>query len=185
MHEYLENETILAEGIHSFTDIDFLDIMEDINESVQDGSISWMHLDGNESAPEVIQFFAEDEDPTIYHKIYDKFIQYQKQYLKEYSTKNYDIDYSNCEKSYILKYSEGMHGEHHFDDLVDGKVRRVTVVYYPNDEYSGGEIEFPRFNVKIKPKKDQALVFPANFIHEHIIHPTQNGVRYLIGGFFY
>jgi hypothetical protein len=185
MHEYLENETVLGEGIHSFTDIGFLDIMKDINESVENGSISWMHLDGNAEAPEVIQFFADDEDPSIYHKIYDAFIVYQKQYLKEYSTKNYDIDYSNCEKSYILKYSEGMHGEHHFDDLVDGKTRRVTVVYYPNDDYSGGEIEFPRFNVKLKPIKDQALVFPANFVHEHIIYPTEKGTRYLIGGFFY
>jgi hypothetical protein len=185
MHTYLENEKILGEGIHSFTDINFLDIMEDINNSVADGSISWMHLADDINAPEVIQFFAEDKDPSIYNKIYSKFIEYQKQYLKEYSTKNYDINYSNCEKSYILKYSPGMHGEHHFDDLVDGKTRRVTVVYYPNDDYSGGEIEFPRFNVRIKPKKDQALVFPANFIHEHIIYATEEGTRYLIGGFFY
>lgn len=185
MHTYLENESILGEGIHSFKDINFLDILNDINDSVERGSRSWMHLNDDKNAPEVIQFFSEDEDPTIYNKIYDKFIQYEKQFLKEYSTKNYDINYSNCEKSYILKYSEGMHGEHHFDDLVDGKIRRVTVVYYPNDDYTGGEIEFPRFNVLIKPTKDQALVFPANFIHEHVIYPTQSGTRYLVGAFFY
>jgi hypothetical protein len=185
MHTYLENETVLAEGIHSFTNIGFTDIMEDINTSVENGLRSWMHLDNNISAPEVIQFFSEDEDPSIYNKIYDKFIKYEKQFLKEYGTKNYGIEYSNCEKSYILKYSPGMHGEHHFDDLVDGKTRRVSVVYYPNDNYTGGEIEFPRFNVKVKPEKDQALVFPANFVHEHIISSIKEGTRYIIGGFFY
>jgi hypothetical protein len=185
VHTYLENETILAEGIHSFTDIDFVNIMEDINASVENGSRAWMHLDNNINNPEVIQFFAEDEDPSIYNKIYNKFIVYEKQFLKEYGTKNYGIEYPNCEKSYILKYSPGMHGEHHFDDLVDGKIRRVSIVYYPNDNYTGGEIEFPRFNVKVKPEKDQALVFPANFVHEHIIYSIKEGTRYIIGGFFY
>ena len=84
MHTYLENESILAEGIHSFTDIGFVDIMEDINASVENGSRSWMHLDNNIDAPEVIQFFETDKDPYIYHKIYDTFIEYEKQFLKEY-----------------------------------------------------------------------------------------------------
>lgn len=185
MHQYLKNEVIIAEGIHSFFNIDFTNILNDINNLVLTGKKSWMHLDNNKMAPEVIQFFADDEDPSIYNKVYDKFIVYQKQYLKEYSTNDYDIDYSNCEKIYIMKYSDGMNGVHHFDDLVDGKIRRVTVLYYPNDNYDGGEVEFPRFNVIIKPEVDQLLVFPGNFVYEHVIHPTKNGTRYLIGGFFY
>lgn len=185
MHKYLDNEYILAEGIHSFSKINFTEILNDINEKVADGSIFWSHLDNNPSAPEVIQFFPEDEDKFLYNKIYNKFIEYQKQYLKEYSTDRYDIEYSSCEKIYIMKYSEGMEGVQHFDDLVPGKIRRVTVLYYPNDNYDGGEIEFPRFNVIIKPEEDQALVFPANFVYEHVIYTTKNGVRYLIGGFFY
>ena len=56
--------------------------------------------------------------------------------------------------------------------------RRVSVVYYFNDDYEGGEIVFPRFNVEIKPKANQLALFPANYMYNHNVKEITKGTRY-------
>ena len=52
--------------------------------------------------------------------------------------------------------------------------------YFLNDNYIGGEIEFARFNLKIKPKANQALFFPSNYVYNHQVHDVISGTRYTI-----
>ena len=59
------------------------------------------------------------------------------------------------------------------------------MVYYPNDDYEGGELEFLHFGVKIKPKAGQLFLFPSAYSYEHRIHPVTSGnERYTIVSFF-
>jgi hypothetical protein len=53
--------------------------------------------------------------------------------------------------------------------------RTVSMVYYPNDDYEGGELEFLHFGVKIKPKAKQLFLFPSGFSYEHKVHPVLSG----------
>jgi predicted 2-oxoglutarate/Fe(II)-dependent dioxygenase YbiX len=53
--------------------------------------------------------------------------------------------------------------------------RTTAMVYYPNDDYEGGELEFIHFGVKIKPKAGQLFLFPAAYSYEHKIHPVTDG----------
>lgn len=39
------------------------------------------------------------------------------------------------------------------------------VVYYYNDNYEGGEIEYPDFNISIKPKPGMLVTHPAETMH--------------------
>lgn len=43
-----------------------------------------------------------------------------------------------------------------------------AVIYYINDDYDGGEINFPEFNLKIKPNANSFILFPSNenYVHE-------------------
>jgi predicted 2-oxoglutarate/Fe(II)-dependent dioxygenase YbiX len=63
--------------------------------------------------------------------------------------------------------------------------RTTSLVYYPNDDYEGGELEFIHFGVKIKPKAGQLFLFPAGYSYEHKIHPvTGGGYRRTMVSFF-
>ena len=42
----------------------------------------------------------------------------------------------------------------------------IGCLMYLNDEYLGGEIRFPDYNITIKPKKGTCVFFPCHFKHE-------------------
>lgn len=83
----------------------------------------------------------------------------------------------------ILKYGASHHFKEHQDD---SKMypRTFSISYYLNDDYSGGEIEFPRFGLKIKPIANQAVIFPANYVYNHMVHPVTSGYRWAVVNWF-
>lgn len=81
----------------------------------------------------------------------------------------------------ILKYGKGQKFTNHIDDHPDYH-RRVSTVYYLNEDYTGGEINFPRFNVTLKPKANQMIVFPSTYVYNHSVSPVIEGTRYAVVG---
>ena len=51
-------------------------------------------------------------------------------------------------------------------------------MYYLNDDYEGGEIFFPDYNLKIKPKPNSLLMFPGNENYAHGVKEVTKGFRY-------
>lgn len=83
----------------------------------------------------------------------------------------------------ILKYGKDNHFVNHYDD---GKAfkRTISMSFYLNDNYEGGEIEFARFGLKIKPVANQAIFFPSNYVYNHTVHPVTSGLRYAVVGWW-
>jgi hypothetical protein len=79
----------------------------------------------------------------------------------------------------ILKYGVGQKFVNHIDDHPDFH-RRISTLYYINDDYSGGEINFPRFNLSFKPKANQMIVFPSTYVYNHSVSPVTEGTRYAV-----
>jgi len=79
----------------------------------------------------------------------------------------------------ILKYGEGQQFTNHIDDHPSYH-RRVSTVYYLNENYTGGEINFPRFNITLKPKANQMIVFPSTYVYNHSVSPVIEGERYAV-----
>jgi len=79
----------------------------------------------------------------------------------------------------ILKYGKGQKFTNHIDDHKDYH-RRVSTVYYLNDNYTGGEINFPRFNINFKPKANQMIVFPSTYVYNHSVSEVTEGFRYAV-----
>ena len=79
----------------------------------------------------------------------------------------------------ILKYGEGQFFTNHIDDHPDYH-RRVSTLYYLNDNYSGGELNFPRFNLSFKPKANHMVVFPSTYVYNHSVSPVTEGERYAV-----
>jgi len=79
----------------------------------------------------------------------------------------------------ILKYGKGQQFTNHIDDHPSYH-RRVSTVYYLNENYTGGEINFPRFGVTLKPKANQMIVFPSTYVYNHSVSPVIEGERYAV-----
>lgn len=79
----------------------------------------------------------------------------------------------------VLKYKTGQEYKAHHDG--GGPTGRcVSAICYLNSDYSGGEIEFPNFNIKIKPEPGMLILFPSNYAYAHIAHPVTDGTKYAI-----
>jgi hypothetical protein len=81
----------------------------------------------------------------------------------------------------FVKYEgEGTHFNIHADH---GPAYNCTVsaVIYINEDYEGGEIEFPRLDNYIhKPKVGDIAIFPSNYIYEHASLPMKSGTKYCV-----
>jgi len=78
-----------------------------------------------------------------------------------------------------LKYKENTEYKTHYDGCTSTH-RHISCILYLNDDYVGGEIEFPHFNVKIKPQAGMFLMFPSNFAYAHTAKPVLQGTKYAI-----
>jgi hypothetical protein len=79
----------------------------------------------------------------------------------------------------ILKYGPEQKVIDHIDDSQKHH-RRISTVYYLNDNYTGGEIVFPRFEITYKPVANEFLVFPSNYVYNHSVLPVTEGTRYSV-----
>jgi Rps23 Pro-64 3,4-dihydroxylase Tpa1-like proline 4-hydroxylase len=86
---------------------------------------------------------------------------------------------------FIKKYDVGAYMGSHIDSYDDDQdPLTVSMVVYLNDDYEGGEINFPDFNISIKPEAGSVVVFESkDTFHEPA--ETTSGNKYLIPIFFY
>lgn len=81
----------------------------------------------------------------------------------------------------FVKYEgQGKHFNIHADH---GPAYNTTVsaVIYINDDYEGGEIQFPRLDgYTLTPKVGDIAIFPSNYIYEHASLPMKSGTKYCV-----
>lgn len=151
------------------------DVNKEIDEDIDKKAMSTMYIQNIRRTGT-----KDPKKPTgrelLHEEIYDRFdkdftLAYQK-YIQTFR-----VPVTQKEDYEILKYNEGNFFIDHVDDSLF-MARRVSVVYYFNDDYEGGEIVFPRFNVEIKPKANQLALFPANYMYNHNVNKVTKGTRY-------
>ncbi len=193
------NKKELAPGIIVYSDvIDSHDsLVSDIEEGMASAKIEWQ-LAGVKTG---------DEDPGKNKELRDTFvvpIQYSDVEITEfvgfqsafYATlsnlflkhispleHDYKLDHglstSWHDQYSILKYGVGQKFVNHIDDHKDYH-RRMSTIYYINDNYEGGQIVFPRFGITYKPKANELLVFPSTYVYNHSVLPVIEGTRYAV-----
>jgi hypothetical protein len=91
----------------------------------------------------------------------------------------YDIEVNNeFSSQYLLvKWNKGSKMEPHVDTEAQ-KHQHIVCMYYINDDYEGGEINFPDYNLKIKPKSNSIIMFPGNENYLHEVLEVSKGFRY-------
>lgn len=76
-------------------------------------------------------------------------------------------------------YTPGSYLKAHRDDYNGGTNTLYTAVLYLNDNYTGGELEFPESNLKYKPKTGCVVSIDSHELHQ--VNTIIEGKRYIIG----
>ena len=91
----------------------------------------------------------------------------------------YDIELSDdfIGQYLLTKWNKGSKMEPHIDTDAQ-KHQHIVCMYYINDDYDGGEIVFPDYNLTIKPKSNSLVMFPGNENYLHGVLEVSKGFRY-------
>ena len=77
----------------------------------------------------------------------------------------------------MVKFVKGFYLVPHVDTL-SSEGNHMASVYYINDDYTGGEIDFPGHNLTIKPKANSLIIFPGNENYVHGVNKIIDNDRY-------
>jgi predicted 2-oxoglutarate/Fe(II)-dependent dioxygenase YbiX len=90
----------------------------------------------------------------------------------------YNIKVINTKNSYnITVWRPAMSMHAHYDDA-DYKDYNFAALFYINDNYHGGELNFINLNKTVKPKQNSLLIFPGHQTYTHEVKTIINGHRY-------
>ena len=82
------------------------------------------------------------------------------------------------------KPTEGYHSFHCENTSWNNMNRCLAWMIYLNDVEEGGETEFLYQSLRVKPKKNTAIIWPGSFTHLHRGNPPLNQDKYIITGWF-
>jgi predicted 2-oxoglutarate/Fe(II)-dependent dioxygenase YbiX len=194
------NKEEIAPGIVVYSDVipDSENLYIDIEEGIVSAKMEWSAASVKEASGTTVNtktrdtqsigvsYLGENKDISsvtnmselfsinLNNIFFENFDPIEKDYMSSYGI------FSEWHDSYgILKYGKGQQFTNHIDDHPSYH-RRVSTVYYLNENYTGGEINFPRFNITFKPKANQMIVFPSTYVYNHSVSPVTEGERYAV-----
>jgi len=160
--------TEIAPGIMCYENVipeeTFKTVVVDLEEGMQSARIEWLAAQVKTGVGDAVESNVDTKNLVPLE------INYQN---------SYGIGCSWHDSYQILKYGVGQKFTNHIDDHPDYH-RRVSTLYYLNDNYSGGELNFPRFNLSFKPKANQMVIFPSTYVYNHSVSPVTEGERYAV-----
>ena len=107
--------------------------------------------------------------------------------FREHVAPRYNCQFKSYEPVQFLGYPPGGHYLGHNDgEKFNYETRQwerlmerdVSFLFYLNDQYGGGELEFGDLGLTIKPKKGMMIAFPSYKDFAHKVHPVTWGHRY-------
>ena len=117
-------------------------------------------------------FHAIFKDPNI-----ESLLNFYGELVLKFVRENYQgpfQDYDNS-KTHIARFDKGFGMHEHFDST---KPNDIATLIYLNNDYSGGEIYFPDYDISIKPDEGDLVCFPDTPDFIHGVKPIKDGVRY-------
>ena len=144
---------------------------------------------GYENVRKVNTFMLTDEDgnaPVSSLNEWAATVHWNLSWCQTDYTEHYDIDTIQHKNSgyQLLSYGPGDYFSKHTDEIPE-QLRRISGVYYVNDDYEGGELYFTEFDLTFKPKANDYLLFPSIWSYMHIAMPVTEGTKNAIVHFMY
>lgn len=58
--------------------------------------------------------------------------------------------------------------------------RDYSLLFYLNDEFTGGQLTFTNFQYKYQPRRGDVVIFPSDHRYTHRAEPVESGIRYAL-----
>ena len=125
---------------------------------------------GNEQKEFVFHIDLEDKDIESLINSYGRLV-------LRFVEENYPGPFEDYDDSkvHIAKFSKGSGMHEHFDST---KPNDIATLIYLNEDYVGGEIYFPDYNISVKPNIGDLICFPDTPDFVHGVRPIIEGTRY-------
>lgn len=91
----------------------------------------------------------------------------------------YNVQMKYWEIMNFIKYGPGQHFQEHADHGFSYSAT-VSLVGYPNKDYTGGGLYFPKLDIKIEPEAGDLYIFPSTYLFSHVALPVESGTKYSI-----
>lgn len=85
----------------------------------------------------------------------------------------------------ISKYFPGTYMGPHTDSSQNPTTENISAVIYLNENYKGGEINFPNQNIMIKPSAGSIVIFPSIPPYYHESKEVVEGIKYMSPAFWH
>lgn len=59
------------------------------------------------------------------------------------------------------------------------------MIIYLNDDFTGGELEYTKLGLKIKPKRNMFVIHPGTEKYSHKVNTIESGTRYTLSSFLF
>ncbi len=119
-----------------------------------------------------------DPETELHAEILQTFVDNMNDYVTEYK----GCKISQGESLRIARYKEGGHYSVHSD--TSGAERVLSGVLYLNNDFTGGELNFPQQDITLNPEEGMLVLFPSNFMYLHQSLPITKGIKYCALGWF-
>jgi hypothetical protein len=120
-----------------------------------------------------------NEENSELYDIHEQIFKAVKMCVDDYGS-YWGVGMNSYEAFNFVKYEgPGTHFKIHADHGPT-YVTTVSIVVYLNDDYEGGELWFPRFDLSLKPLAGDIAVFPSTYIYEHASQDMINGTKYSV-----
>jgi len=90
----------------------------------------------------------------------------------------WSVDLREHDDTQLVRYTAGGRYETHQDAGADLENRYFTVICYLNENFSGGQTQFPYLGHAAVPLTGKAIVFPAKYFHR--AEPVIAGEKYVL-----
>lgn len=124
-----------------------------------------------------------DESLTAVHWLYvlgSFFNKHLNMYIKDFKMNDFSVTINDMQ---VLKYEKGGHYKFHVDSCPT-IFRTLSLIYFVNDNYEGGDLVFKLIGteeiLKIDKKKNRLVIWPSNFMYPHCVTPVEEGIRYSV-----
>lgn len=160
------------------------------------GYVSWSpsttNLTNGNSVSEYRSSVDSDFSCLLYNDVVDDIKQLSKKAIDIFKDidkcvwdyrESFNLSLETHERLNLLKYeNNAQYHAHHDHGPTNGRILSLVACF--SDGFSGGELEFPFFNLKIKLEKNSLVLFPSNFPYTHIAHPVTGGTKYSLVTWF-
>jgi hypothetical protein len=139
------------------------------------------HFFGKRKFTNPSEFFSSDDETKEVYLILDSVLS---AYGKDYAEK-LSVDLGRRAPISISKYTTGASMGVHTDSGPNPVNENISAVLYLNDDYEGGELNFPDQGVRIKPSAGSLVIFPSipPFYHESL--EILSGTKYMSPAFWH